>query len=424
MNEVGLREIVCGGFLRSRLEKVTKAKIKSEDQYFNVLISKSEYSFDAFEEDASEGIYAVYGDRSFQNLFHYDYSNDVDYSLIYRCLRNGMIKSPTYTQYCKAHKREQRGLCLNCLERYRVVTRNLIPLLKMIRKDLCSIYFIDILYDLLRFENRDLYAFITYTINHFSDGSSFKAFVAQFGKKRVYRLLKTMNRPFRRIDFKFVLKKFIPVLYAVCAYCANTRTDCLDHVYDYMLHQGLSMFKTVPSEHVVVGYCVGSAYRIDVIETRAVLDFEKDRDFMISSNTMLEGLNFGFYKRRLQVYKDTNAWDNSIKQELRSVYADLTFEGRSVFTGDVVSSENAIVIGFLKKSNNTFQNFRLDIHIESIITNNPAVDKLRLIQHSKWNFEDNMTNICYQPERINSSIKTTDTWALDTGASQSICCFK
>lgn len=154
-----------------------------------------------------------------------------------------------------------------------MVTRNLIPLMKTLRKDLCSIYFVDVLYDLIRFESRDLYAFIAYVVNQFRDGSSFKSFITDFGKKRARQLLKTMNRSFRRIDFKFVLKKYMPLLYTVYAYCADARVDCLDRVYDYMLNEGLSVFKTVPSKQVVVGYKVNDQYRIDVLETSAVLDF-------------------------------------------------------------------------------------------------------------------------------------------------------
>ncbi|KAG7393999.1 hypothetical protein PHYBOEH_005922 [Phytophthora boehmeriae] len=222
--------------------------------------------------------------------------------------------------------------------------------MKTLGKDLCSIYSTDVLYDLIRFENRNLYAFITHMVNHFSDGSSFKSFASDFGKNKIRKLMKTMNRPFRRIDFKMVLKKYVPLLYSTYAYCTNARVDCLDRVYDYMLHQGLSMFKTVPSDRVVVGYKVGSnllgtsKYRIVILETTSVLDVSESYQFQIGSHPLLEGLNFGFYKDRLEAYKTIN---------------------------------------------------RLDIHIESIIPNRTEVDALRFINHDKWNFEDNVSDDCY-----------------------------
>lgn len=203
-----------------------------------------------------------------------------------------------------------------------------------------------------------------------------------------------MNRPFRRIDFKFVLKKYVPLLYRVYAYCDDARTDCLDRVYDYMLYNGLSVFKTVPSELVVVGYKVGDQYCIDVLETSAVLDYAGGRSFYIASHPILESLNFGFHDERLGVYKEANIADRKTGKSLRKLYTGFTFTGHSVFSGQTVRSEDAIIVGFLKKSANTFQNFRLDIHIESIVPNNASVDRMRFIKHSDWIFEDNEADAC------------------------------
>ncbi|KAG6617100.1 uncharacterized protein IUM83_04872 [Phytophthora cinnamomi] len=398
LNFAGALEGMRFDFIKSRMDKVFAIELESEDEYFNALISLSEYSFRAFNKDARHPIPGTdmkKSDGSFNNLFHYDYSNNVDYAFIYDCLANPLIRTPVYQQYCAKHRNELNGMCFDCLERYRVVTRSLIPLMKTLRKDLCSIYFVDVLYDLIRFENRDLYAFIAYVVNQFSDGSSFKSFVSEFGKKKACQLLKTMNRPFRRIDFKFVLKKYVPLLYMVYSYCADVRVDCLDRVYDYMLHEGLSVFKTVPSNLVVVGYKVDNQHRIDILETNAVLDFAGARQFQIASHTLLEGLNFGFYDARLIVYQENNTVNRRIGKQLRKIYADFSFNGRSVFSGRIISSEDVIVVGFLKQSENTFQNFRLDIHIESIIPNSTSVDSMRFIKHSKWNFEDNAADACY-----------------------------
>jgi len=398
LNVAGVSEGMRFGFIKSRMDKAVAIELESDDEYFNVLISLSEYSFGAFKKDASHSVPGTdmkKSDGSFNNLFHYDYSNNVDYAFIYDCLANPLIRTPVYQQYCAKHRNELNGMCFDCLERYRVVTRNLIPLMKTLRKDLCSIYFVDVLYDLIRFENRDLYAFIAYVVNQFRDGSSFKSFISEFGKKKARQLLKTMNRPFRRIDFKFVLKKYVPLLYMVFAYCADVRVDCLDRVYDYMLYEGLSVFKTVPSKLVVVGYKVDDQYRIDVLETNAVLDFAGDRQFQIASHTLLEGLNFGFYGARLKAYQDTNSINRRLGNQLGKIYAGFSFNGRSVFSGRIIRSEDVIVVGFLKKSENTFQNFRLDIHIKSIIPNSTSVDSMRFIKHSKWSFEDNEADACY-----------------------------
>ncbi|KAE9345781.1 hypothetical protein PF008_g8597 [Phytophthora fragariae] len=398
LNFAGASEGMHFGFIKSRMDKAVAVELKSEDEYFNALISLSEYSFPAFNKDASHSIPGTdmkKSDGSFNNLFHYDYSNSVDYAFIYDCLANPLIRTPAYQQYCAKHRNGLKGMCFDCLERYRVVTRNLIPLMKTLRKDLCSIYFVDVLYDLIRFENRDLYAFIAYVVNQFRDGSSFKSFMAEFGKKKARQLLKPMNRPFRRIDFKFVLKKYVPLLYMVYAYCADVRVDCLDRVYDYMLYEGLSVFKNVPSKLVVVGYKVDDQYRIDVLETNAVLDFAGDRQFQIASNTLLEGLNFGFYDARLKAYHDNNIMNGRIGNQVREIYAGFSFNGRSVFSSRIIRSEDVIVVGFLKASDNTFQNFRLDIHIESIIPNSSSLDSMRFIKHSKWSFEDNEADACY-----------------------------
>lgn len=401
LNLSGVLEMMDNTFIKSRLDKVLDIEIESEEDYYNMLISLTEYSFFAFNKDAehteslNRKIDVAKSDKSFNNLFHYDYSNRIDYDFIYKHLKNPMIRKPIYAHYCNAHKNKQVSTCLDCLERYRVITRNLIPLIKTLRKDLCSIYFIDVLYDLIRFENRGVYAFITYMVNEYSDGSSYKAFITKFGKKNVKKLLKQLNKPFRRIDFKMVLKKYVPLLYGAFVYSINARTDCLDRVYDYMLHEGLSMFKSVPSTRVVVGYKVGDQYRIDILETPNILNHVGNRDFRIATNPLLEGLNFGFYDHRLHAYNTTNRLDNDIKQSVRKLYEGFRFSGKSVFTGATIHSENIIVIGFLKESVNTFQNFRLDIHIESAIPNNATVDRLRFIDHDKWAFEDNEHDVCY-----------------------------
>jgi hypothetical protein len=76
--------------------------------------------------------------------------------------------------------------------------------------------------------------------------------------------------------------------------------------------------------------------------------------------------------------------DKEIKEKLKRIYSKLTFSGESVFTKKIIKSDDCIIIGFLKKSENTFQSFKLDIHIESFLTNNSKVDYLRKIKHSKW----------------------------------------
>lgn len=87
--------------------------------------------------------------------------------------------------------------------------------------------------------------------------------------------------------------------------------------------------------------------------------------------------------------------DRRIGGQLRKMYASFSFNGRSVFSGRIICSEDAIVVGCLKKSVNTFQNFRLDIHIESIIPSSSSADSMRFIKHSKWSFEDNEADACY-----------------------------
>jgi hypothetical protein len=396
LNHNGIIEHMNNNFIKSRFEKVLSVDIESNDDYYNFLVSLSEYSLMAFAKDAvHNNLNISKGNGSFANLFHYDYSNNIDYSFIYTNLKNPIIKTPIYQHYCDLHKDEQKELCLNCLERYRVITRNLIPLMKTLRKDLCSIYFTDMLYDLIRFENRHLYAFITHMINEFSDGSSFKRFATNFGKKKIQKLLKGINKPFRRIDFKMILKKYIPLLYSVFAYCANIRIDCLDRVYDFMLYKGLSMFKTVPNKYIVVGYKVDTNYRIDIIETSSILDFSGNDIFQIASHPLLEGLNFGFHTDRQIAYNEVNKRNDNEKKKLRKKYDGFKFNGKSVFTGHTIYSDNTIIIGFLKESENTFQNFRLDIHITSIIPNHIDLDKMRFINHDKWIFEDNEYDLEY-----------------------------
>lgn len=175
------------GFVKSQMDEVFEVKLNSEDEYFNALITVSEYSFGAFLKEGGDFVPGVGCEEPFNHLFYYDYSNEIDYNSIYERLANPSIRSPVYQQYCSKHKDERSGMCFDCLERYRVVTRNLIPLIKILRKDLCSIYFVDVLYDLIRFENRNLYTLIAYVVNQFRDGSSFKSFISGFGKKEVYR---------------------------------------------------------------------------------------------------------------------------------------------------------------------------------------------------------------------------------------------
>lgn len=154
------------------------------------------------------------------------------------------------------------------------------------------------------------------------------------------------------------------------------------------------MFKTVPSNYIVVGYKVDNSYRIDIIETSSILDNTEDT-FQIASHPLLEGLNFGFYTDRRLAYNEVNKINDSVKEKLRKQYDGFKFSGKSVFTGHTIYSENTIIIGFLKKSENTFQNFRLDIHITSFIPNNIDLDKMRFINHDKWIFEDNEYDLEY-----------------------------
>lgn len=361
------------GYIKSSFKLVLIPNYKiTNDGYFNLLLTLSEYSF------ANK--------KNFNNLFHYDYSNNIDYEFIYSSLSNPLIKYPFYNRslYCKKHKYdENKEACIDCLERYRVITRNLIPIIKKFRKDLCSIYFIDMLYDLIRFENRDLYSLITFLINNYSDGSSFKETVNNIGKKKIVKLFKTINKPFRRIDYKLIFKKYLPLIYNIYLYCDKQYLDYKDVIYDFMLSKGLSMFKTVPNKYVVVGYKENENYILDVIKTNDVLNY-REANFKIASHGLLEGINFGFYKERLIAYNEVLKIDKEIKEKLKRTYSKLTFSGESVFTKKIIKSDDCIIIGFLKKSENTFQSFKLDIHIESFLTNNSKVDYLRTIKHSKW----------------------------------------
>ncbi len=377
INIKGCVECVNHGYLKSRFDQFLKPRtLIDEDGYYNILISLTEYSFDAFNE------------TEWSNMFNYDYDNNIE--LV--DMSNPIIKSPVFEHYCNECSSHEG--CPDCWERYRVITRHMIPVMKNHRKDLCSIYFIDLLYQLVRFEYRDVYTLIVYVFNQFSDGSSFKAFANEFGRKRICKILKRINVPFRRCDFKLILKKYLPLIYRLYAYCANTQTDCLDKVYDYMLYNGMSMFKSVPSDYVVVGYTVGTDYRIDIIKTDAIMNMYPDMKFKIASHPLVEELNFGFYEERMKAYKDMCKLDNKMKNQLRNKFKGVAFSGVSVFTGKTIYSNDCIVIGFLKASENTFQNFRLDIHIPSFIDND-RLKKMRTIAHDKWRFEDNTYDVCY-----------------------------
>ena len=373
LNLAGCLERQQYGYIKSSFKLVLIPYDKmTNDTYFNLLITLSEYSF------ANK--------KDFNNLFHYDYSNNIDYEFLYSSLSNQLIKYPFYNRYyyCKKHKSDENADdCIDCLERYRIVTINLIPVIKKFRKDLCSIYFIDMLYDLIRFENRDLYSLITFLINNHSDGSSFKETVNNIGKKKIVKLFKTINKPFRKIDYKFIFKKYLPLIYNIYLYCDKQYLDYKDVIYDFMLSKGLSMFKTVPDKYVVVGYKENENYILDVIKTNDVLNY-REANFKIASHGLLEGINFGFYKERLKAYIEVKKMDKEIKEKLKRIYSKLTFSGESVFTKKIIKSDDCIIIGFLQKSNNTFQSFRLDIHIESFLTNNSKVDYLRKIKHDKW----------------------------------------
>jgi hypothetical protein len=361
------------GYIKSSFKLVLIPNYKmTNDGYFNLLITLSEYSF------ANK--------KDFNNLFHYDYSNNIDYEFLYSSLSNQLIKYPFYDKnyYCKKHKSDDNADdCIDCLERYRIITRNLIPVIKKFRKDLCSIYFIDMLYNLIRFENRDLYSLITFLINNHSDGSSFKETVSNIGKKKIVKLFKTINKPFRRIDYKFIFKKYLPLFYNIYLYCDKQYLDYKDVIYDFMLSKGLSMFKTVPNKYIVVGYKENENYILDVIKTNDVLNY-REANFKIASHELLEGINFGFYKERLIAYNEVLKLDDEIKKKLKRIYSKLTFSGESVFTKKIIKSDDCIIIGFLKKSINTFQSFKLDIHIDSFLTNNNKIDYLRKIKHDKW----------------------------------------
>lgn len=387
LNCKGMYEHIDHGFIRSRIDKCLIVQPTSENDYFDILITLSEYSFGAFMET-----------EDFNNMFHYDYCNDVDIDFIHSKMSNAIIRSPNYEQYCSNHMDGPSVVCMNCLERYRTVTRNLIDIMRTFRKDLCSIYFIDILYDLIRFENRDTYALITFIVNAFADGSSFKSFANTFGKKKIIKLLKRLNRPFRRCDYKLILKKYMPLVYRVYCYCANGNTDCLDKVYDFMLYHGLSMFKNVPSEHIVVGYKIDNDYRIDIIKTDSVINLYPDLKPKIASHGLLEGINLGFYEARSEAYREVLKIDLKQASKLKKVFCKLSFSGRSVFSDKLIHSNDCIIIGFLKSSINTFQNFRLDIHIPSLLTNSQEHDKLRFVNHDKWQFEDNLYDQCYSTD--------------------------
>ncbi len=371
LNERGCAEFLINGFIKSKFINLLKDTNINNELYFNLLISLSEYSF--------------CNSSNLNNIFNYDYSNDIDYNFINSNLTNHLINSPKYNYYCKIHSNNTNN-CLDCLERYRIITKNLIPIINYVRKDLCSIYFIDILYDLIRFENNDVYSLITHLYNSHSDGSNFKNTINQFGKKNILKLFKMLNKPFRRIDYKFVFKKYFPLLYRVYLYCDKHYIDNKDNIYDYMLTKGLSLFKTVPSKYIVVGYIDNQKCpKLDIIKTYSLLNFSKHiNKFKIASHELVEGLNFGFYEHRLNAYKNIIALDNIEKLKLKKLFSNFNFTGVSVFSGDTILSNQCIIIGFLKQSENTFQNFRLDIHIDTFITNNSNFDYLRFIKHSKW----------------------------------------
>jgi hypothetical protein len=373
LNLKGCVELMKNKYIKSSFKSVLIPNYKIDnEEYFNLLISLSEYSF--------------CNTKDFNNLFHYDYSNNIDYQFIYSSLSNPIIKCPFYNKnlYCDKHKVDDYiETCIDCLERYRIITRNLIPIIKKFRKDLCSIYFIDMLYDLIRFENRNLYSLITCLINNHKDGSSFKQSVNNIGKKKIVKLFKTINKPFRRIDYKFIFKKYLPLIYNIYLYCDKQYLDYKDVIYDFMLSKGLSMFKTVPSKYIVVGYENNNKYILDVVKTKEVINF-RDDTFKIASHGLLEGINFGFYDERQMAYIEVLNKDKEVKEILKPIYSNIEFTGESVFTKTKIKSDKCIIIGFLKKSENTFQNFRLDIHIDSFLTNNKEVDHLRRIGHDKW----------------------------------------
>ena len=201
--------------------------------------------------------------------------------------------------------------------------------------------------------------------------------------KKLLIIFKTINKPFRKIDYKFIFKKYLPLIYNIYLYCDKQYLDYKDVIYDFMLSKGLSMFKTVPNKYVVVGYKENENYILDVIKTNDVLNY-REANFKIASHGLLEGINFGFYKERLKAYIEVKKMDKEIKEKLKRIYSKLTFSGESVFTKKIIKSDDCIIIGFLKKSENTFQNFRLDIHIDSFLTNNSKVDYLREIKHNEW----------------------------------------
>lgn len=383
INKKGFIEMLTQNYISSKIQSCIENKITDIDTYYNILLSFSEYSFNAFGKD-------------FNNLFHYDYSNEINYNFIYSNMMNPLIKSKDYSYYCNAHKNTNGDeFCLECLEKYRIVTRHLIKIIKLLRKDLCSIYFIDILYDLIRYENRHVYSFIIYSINEFSDGSSYKSFVNSFGKNKIKKLLKHLNKPFRRCDYKFILKKYLPVIYNIYLYSDKKYINNIDKIYDYMLKNGVSLFKTVPSEFIVIGIKNDDNYQLDIIQTNQVLDYFPNMNFKIGTHGLLEGINFGFYKERINAYNSIIKLDDHEKNKLTKLFKNIYFSGRSIFTKKLYNSNEFITIGFLKKSENTFQNFRLDIHIRTFITNNKDIDKYRLIDHKKWKIDDNIINICY-----------------------------
>ncbi len=385
LNLKGCIEGCTNGFIKSRFDHCLVDLNISNDDYFNLLITLSEYSFPA-----------ILKSGEFNNCFNFDYSNNVNYNFIYKCLTNKLITKPFYNLQCRKHQLcdDQTIICFDCFERYRIVTRNLIPIIKCFRKDLCSIYFIDILYELIRYENRDVYSFITYVINNYYDGSSYKSFVLAFGKSKIKKLLKKLNRPFRQCDFKLILKKYIPIIYRVYAYSKGGDLDCLDKIYDYMLLNGLSVFKHIPYKYIIVGYKVHNKYKIDILECPEILDIANN-SYKIATHDLLEGINFGFYKMRQIAYTNICDLNNKVKTEMRAKFANFKFNSKSVFSGRYISSSKCIVIGFLKPSDNTYQCFRLDIHIPSIICNLSKYDYLRKLNHDKWKFDDHEFDICY-----------------------------
>ncbi|KAG7393998.1 hypothetical protein PHYBOEH_005921 [Phytophthora boehmeriae] len=113
LNFVGCEELLRYSAIKSRFDKVVEEKIQSEDEYFNLLVSLSEYSFSAFNKDAIHyddlnhiSYDITKSDGTFNNLFHYDYENNINYEFIYSCLANPLVRNPVYDHYCSTHKQQ------------------------------------------------------------------------------------------------------------------------------------------------------------------------------------------------------------------------------------------------------------------------------------------------------------------------------